>query len=1146
MPMRIIRGAIGSGKTGRCIREITDIHNENPNRRCIMIVPNHYSYETERQFVERFGGTGLNNIEVLTLRKMAIDCLSAAELKYLTPAGKQMLIYKSVRDYSENTDITDAGLIASIRKPGFLDVMGSLISEMKRYSVTADMLLGSADKITANDTLKNKITALGSIYEMYSGLIASSGYTDSEDDLDRLAAYIEGSGEFDANTYVWFGKFDEFMPHQLRVIGALLKRGVNVTVCVSCPRDDDGTYAQISGTLYNLYNVSEAYGGYDEICLEDKLSHMSGNKELTFLFENWNDSHAVFNEPCEAISLFEARDAYSEVEYAAGRISDLVREDNLRYSDIAVLCGNAEEYRHIAETVFAEYEIPYFTDSTIILSDHPIAMQLLSLFDIFEEDWSYEAVFAYLRAGFIYEEKDGRILPLSQDKIDSLENFVIQYGIRGQSKWLGDTAWNKNADIISTAFNTAEENTDGGMFEELRRTITEPIVKFKEATSRRKTARSHACALFEYFSDIKLYAGLKKEISRLRHEGSLNEAEQFTSIWNLLLEVLNQVVVTVGEEKMNRAEFAEYIRAGLSKCEIRTIPSGIDQVYLGDVERSSQSKLKAMFVIGAVSGTFPDEFASEGFLSNNDRNTLGEQYNITLAPDTRRKMEKQYFKVYRAMCAVTDRLFLSYPLQNSEGRALRPSRMLIDISRKFPKLEIMNNLAVTDEKIYISSPKATIHKMLINKSGGQSESPVWEAAYKWYEKSGEWDNMLNLLDSAKRFSVRDISITPKLAEELYEDKGAYSASRLNMYAKCPFGYFIRYGLCAYERNEWEITPADVGSYAHAVIKKFCEKVEDNASSPEKKLESWRTLETESREEILDKIIDETRENMLSSEARDKERAANIFGRMGKTIRHAAKIVHMSFKNGQYSEDGMERHFEIDLGGGIAVKGDIDRVDVYNETGGDARVRIIDYKTGSTSFDVVDIYNKIDMQPVIYALAARELVKAELGKDAAVTGIYYNKVRDDFEKLKYGDDTAKADEKHAKGRKLDGITFIDNAGDNRVIYDMDSNLENGYESGFLNISLDSEGGIAESENVKTRSQIEGLMKSVSESVTAIDREIKDGNISMSPYSSKYHSCDYCAYKNVCAFDDDKRRDRKSEGVKSEVWEIMNEKGGGINE
>lgn len=1148
MGIRIIRGAIGAGKSECCLDEIKKIHEKYPEKRCVMIVPNHYSYDTEKRFVEDFGGTGLNNIEVLTLRKMAINHLTAADLKYLTPAGKQMLIYKAVHQYCSDTDITDASLLAAIQKNGFLDVVSSLISEMKRYSVTPDMLFEKNSEFDDNLTLQNKLSALSDIYKGYEELVENSGYTDSEDDIKRLAEFIASSDKFDNNMYVWFDKFDEFMPHQISVIEAMLKRGVNVTVCVTYPENGGEIYSRLEGAYLNIERLLYEYGG-DSIELGGELKHLENNAELKFLFENWDNHRAKWENETENISLFESRDTYSEVEETAARIVDLVREYGMRYRDIAVLCGNADEYKHILETVFAEYEIPYFTDSTIILSDHPIAMQVLSVFDILDEDWSINSVFAYLRAGYIYREIDGKYVPINQDEIDRLENFVLKFGIRGQSRWLSDNAWTSAYDIITAAFG-GEQKECGDFAENLRQEIIAPIREFKEKTARRKTGREHAKALYEYFESINLYQGLKSEITRFKLKGMVNEAEQFTKIWNLLLDVLNQTVITIGENKINREEFFEYIRVGLSKCEIRIIPSGIDQVYAGTVERSSQSNVRAMFVIGAVSGTFPDEFNTEGFLSNSDRNMLLE-HDIKIAPDTKKKTDKQYFKVYKAMCAVTEKLFLSYPVQTSEGKALSASRMILDIKSRFPNIKKSDNLTKGDDMAYISSPKATIHKMLIGKSANGRSSEVWEAAYKWYEKSGEWDKMLALIERAKRFSKRHIRLDVGVAREIYSGKGAYSASRLNSYAKCPFQYFMRYGINAYPRDEWEISPADVGNYAHLVIREFCETVEDGAKTAYEKLDKWRGLRESredgaglSREEILDGIIDKTRENIMQSNNRDKEKTANIFGRMGKTIKNAARIVHLSFKNGEYAENGMERHFEIKLTDNIAIKGDIDRVDMYNETGNDARVRIIDYKTGKTEFDVTDIFNRVDMQPVIYAIAAREMAKEEFNKDASVTGIYYNRIRDDFAKLNSvtGEDKLKSE--HDKSRKLDGVTFVDEYGDNRVIYSMDSDIENGNASEFLKIPIDTKGEIKLTEAIKTRAHIDGLMEKVRENIIAMDGEINDGSIAQNPYGQgKSNACAYCDYADVCAFDSDRKYERKKEGKKQEIWDSLYEKGGG---
>ena len=63
---------------------------------------------------------------------------------------------------------------------------------------------------------------------------------------------------------------------------------------------------------------------------------------------------------------FQSRDTYGEIERIACKIVDLVRDDGYRFKDIALLCGDENDYRHLIEAVFSEYEIPYFTDRTII------------------------------------------------------------------------------------------------------------------------------------------------------------------------------------------------------------------------------------------------------------------------------------------------------------------------------------------------------------------------------------------------------------------------------------------------------------------------------------------------------------------------------------------------------------------------------------------------------------------------------------------------------------------------------------------------------------------------------------------------------------------------------------------------------------
>lgn len=1153
MGISIIRGGISSGKSDVCMRQIEKIHNENPEARCIMIVPDHYSYETERKFVEKFGGTGLNNIDVLTLRRMAISCLSAKQLNHLTESGKQMLIFKAAntaREEIKNIADMDMSLVTAMQKQGFLDIAASLISELKRYLVTPEMLIDKAQAVSDNRTLKNKLTVLASVYEKYCSYVSESECTDSDDDLYALAECIKGSNEFNSDTYVWVNRFDKFMPQQLCVLRALLDKGVHMTVSVCCPETEDESerelYVQTEKTVDVVMRLGEEYGFEGSLNAGKALSHLKNKPDLYKLMRYWTEDFVYEGEP-KNMSLFQSRDTYGEIERTACRIVDLVRDGNYRYRDIAILCGDEEEYRHIIEAVFAEYEIPYFTDRKIILSDHPIAMQLQSLIGIIGEDWSYEAVFRYLRSGFIYRRAEkGKYVffnPLDQEDIDELENFVLKYGIRGKSKWLSDDAWKRENDIMGTAFNDENEAETNERLEAVRHEITAPISKFTEAVKGKKTAEEFAAAIFNYLEDINLYQGLKSDIASFKKNGDVNRAEQFTKIWNLILDVLNQTVTALGDDKMTLDEFGEYMSVGLSKCEIRTIPSAIDQVYVGSVERSSHSNVKVMFIVGAKNGTFPTSIKTEGFLSNKDRNTLRENYGIEIAPDTKKKMDEQYFKVYRAIAAVSEKLYMSYSVQNEKGDSQSASHMLMEIHRKFPEISVTDNLlpdADTD-KMYLSSPKATIHKMLINLSKRHTgvKNPLWNIVREWYEQNQGWKRILSLMDRADYYNRRGIMLDSDIAAMLYAGKITYSASRINTFASCPFEYFLKYGLGAREREEWEVTPANMGSYAHRVINEFCIAVEDGAKTNKEKIDAWRALTDIKRTEILEGIINTACDNMTASNMRDKERTAGILRRMGKTVSDAAGLVQKSLASGNYAENGMEYEFQLDLSDSAAVRGIIDRLDICTD-GDKSYTRIIDYKTGKTEFDIVNIFNGYDMQMVIYALAAKQFL-SDRGKNAEVSGIYYTAVRSKYRAL-----TSKLTEDNIHERNLgdltlDGVTFApeDEEGRARVIYNMDNEFFKNRESMFTRVKMDKSDEIT---GVGTFDEINGLMDYVKDTITDMDSRTRSGDIQLNPYvSNGISACAFCSYSSVCKFDADRINERIPEGNSEEIWEKMKSRG-----
>ena len=1121
MSVKIITGGIGSGKTRYCTDEMEKLHNKSPEKRCIMIVPSHYSHETERMLINRFGGTGLNNIECTSFEKLSRELLPQV-LRRLGAPAKHVLICRAIALTLKelDTDRFDTRLIRAAGKNGFIDVCASLISEMHRYNVTCDDLLEQAEK-SENPVLSQKLEILSFILKNYENLLCEKEYTDADDDLSRLSAVIGNS--FGKSDSIWIDKFDELLPQQLEVVFALIDSGADITITFTTHNNIDDTYY---GTKKAIADITE-YADAIFIRLENSMSHIK-SPDLRFLFETWFD-HTVYDDDCNNAEIFEARDAYTETEHVAGKILDLVREDKYRFCDIGIICPQKDSYSHILETVFDEYSIPYYSDERISISEYPIATQLLSLFDIIEYNWDYESVFAYLRAGFVFAKthtQNGKTVykRLDPDDIDLLENYVLKYGIRYKSAWC--RSWlDSNHGIIDTAFGTEPES--GNISEKtdtLRQVVIEPIVRYTENCAKAETVSDYCRALFEFLEDINLYQGLKSELLSLALNSATADAQRFGQIWNLILDVLDQVNNALGGEKATHAEFANYIKTAMSQCQIRTVPSGIDRVFIGTQDMNRAIPTPVVFVMGAVSGTYPHISSSEGFFSNADRETLAAN-NLHIAPTTVKRAEKERNTVYKLLSAVTDKLYISYPSMTADGASTLPSQMISDISHKLRNIKKYDGI-LPDDMMYISSPKATLHKFLIN----PGNNPLWSHVDAWFSEHDEWKNTLFTVRKAKKqFRRRKIELSSDVANELFSGKIRYSATRLNSYASCPFSHFMQYGLRAKERDEYEIKPTDTGTYAHEIISRFCKTVDSDSAL------DWKTLDDGKCTEIVSGIVSDTIEKINASDLRDKEMTADILSRMGDTVTEAAKTVCRSIRCGDFTADSYEKEVTVSLTDNIELGGTIDRLDVCPLPDRND-YRIIDYKTGYKEFSVADIYHGLDMQPVIYALAMRIL-----DDKATVSGMYYSMVHNNFPTIDVTSRESTAITALKKNTAYNGITFV---GDdkNTVIPDdeknrIESELSRSEGSLFFPGRSDEFGY---SKYVRTRPEGEWLMEKVRDNIISADRSIRDGNITMSPLSrGQKHACTYCAYSDVCKFDENIKEERSIAEKDSEIWEIAEE-------
>lgn len=1122
MFLKVITGDIGSGKSRRLYEIMMQNKNADEQSRAAVIVPEQFSYTAEKTLTAEIGGLGINNIEVTTFSRLVSLYINCE--KNVLPSGRMMLICKALDGLN-----LDNIYYSGRNMPGLINKISELFSEFKRYGILPEDL---SDMSCGSKAFQKKLSSINEIYEKYLGQV-SEDFTDSDDNMTRLAELISSGGIF-KNTYFYIDNYDNFMPQHFKIIQALLLNSRGVYITLGMPENTAGLFEPVQQTKNRLFAIAHNAGvPCGSISLTEKPDYIKSS-DIRYLLANW-ESGKKYADSCENIEIFTARDIYSESEHTAAKIISLVRDKKMRFRDISIVCGDLSGYLHIITSVFADYGIPFFTDEKINVTMHPIVKTVLSLFDVIQENWSYNSVFTYLRSGYVYDKDETGISPVDLEDIDLLDTYVTAHGIKGKKAWFSE--WTESGETIfdDVIENRNTEEYDLEKLNSLRKKIIAPFAAFMENKGR--TASAIASAVYDFMCRINLYEGIVYECGKLDGLGMRNESQQIKQIWNTISEVLNQLVITMGKGSISRENFALYFKSGLSACELSIIPPGLDRVSLGTVSRNSPSRVRALFIIGCSYGAIPASSSGQSLLTPLDRSLLGsslEKKNKELAPDDAGSNALERLKLYGIVSTAQEKLYISFPASDTEGNAVAPSTFIADVKNIFPDVKCSDNvISKPSAEELLSSQKRGFYYMLSKLSESSREKPekLWSRVYELYSLIPEYSGKLRLLDQAAAYKHIQPKLSRQKAEMLYGKNKKYSITSLEKYSQCPFAYYLEKGLYAAPVKTGRIQKSHIGSLIHAAVCEYCTRVEQDAASPQELREKWEKLTPKASSAIVQDIIADVRKKITARSGGESKQIEYLLNRCSTTLIKSAENIRKSIISGGYTSVCREKDFEVRINwknDSVTLFGKIDRVDVMElAADGKANIRVVDYKSGSKKFSLTAICNRLDMQLVLYALAAARLYEDGLlykhgpMYTPQISGIFYNRLTDE-QVIIPENDASLARREQNKTRRLDGIIVLDEAPDGTLppdsICDMDKNFAENKSSEFLNVSLKADKTLSQASQVTSRSTFNTIAEYMKKSVIDTDRRIKDGDISINPYKTNIKTaCNFCNFKEVCLFD-----------------------------
>lgn len=1083
MALQFVFGNSGAGKSHYLYQRIVNTSMEHPEKNYLVIVPDQFTMQTQNDLVMMHPQKGIMNIDVLSFGRLAhriFEEVGGNDRIILDDTGKNLVLRKIAGDYEDELKV----LRGNLKKYGYIGEMKSLLSEFAQYDVDLEAIEHVAERAGKESSLYWKLQDISKVYQGFQEYLEGN-YITNEEMLDVLCQVVAQS-EILRDSVIALDGFTGFTPVQEKLLRELLHICQDVIVTVTIDGREDPyvlkhnyqLFAMSKQTVTSLVKIAKE----ERILIRDAITlyenppyRFRENEAMAFLERNiFRYSQNVFTKEQNSIHLHCGRNPKEEAEYVMGEIRRLVRTKGYRYREIAVIAGDVSAYADYIEKMAEVYEVPIFMDYKRSVLLNSFVEYIRSLLAMIEQNFTYEAVFRFLRTGFVQ---------FQNEEIDELENYVIALGIRGYKKW--NETWTRKYRGIETE--------DLERINEIRERFVNGISNITQVLKkRRKTVEEITLALHEYFLQEEVQKQVEMYEEKFQERGELALAKEYAQIYRIVIEIFDKFMELLGEEFLGLKEYCELLDAGFEEAKVGVIPPGIDEVMIGDIERTRLKDIKILFFIGANDCYIPGKMSGKGLLSEQDRNVF-EAGKVALAPNGKEKMYIQKFYLYLDLTKPTDRLYISFSKVGSSGKSLRPSYLLQEVRKLYP------NLQVEEEKKKLCemelTKKSAIKQVVAGiRNSKSSFTDEWLELYSAYRKDPKWGEVMERLVEAGFYRRPEDTLSQKVAEELYGEQIEGSVTRLERFAACAFAHFLSYGLRLRERKEFKFEAIDLGNVFHSAIEIFSRKLVKSGYT-------WTNLP----EEMADQLIEESVEmsvadygnTVLQSSARNEYMITRIKRLMRRTVWALSKQL----AKGDFVPSG----YELSFG-----NGKIDRVDVY-ETSEKVYVKVIDYKTGAKNFSLSALYYGLQLQLAVYMNAAVELERRrQPWKKVVPAGIFYYKMKDPI--------VAKVDEEELENAilselRLDGFVNAEK----EVIDHLDRDFSGN--SLVIPVGKNKDTSLSKASKALPEEDFETISSYVKKTVSELEEKMRNGEIQVSPYEmGSITGCEYCDFRGICGFDE----------------------------
>ncbi|RIV28610.1 hypothetical protein D2Q93_02340 [Alicyclobacillaceae bacterium I2511] len=1159
----LVMGRAKSGKSTWIANKIADQLRQTPlGTKIYWLVPGNASYETERLLLSR-SKTSLR-AEVLTLRRLAYrmnEELQVIPGTAVNTTGQRLLLGSVLDQIGEKLQL----LYRVHPSLSFLDAVLRVFGEMSDYLIEPQQLsaaLWSAATVVdeldipsdavSGHSLLGKLHDLSLLFVNYQSELTQRNLYDPNTLLARLAPFVRQWSQLQHAT-IYLDGFPDLSPQELSFLLSLAEVASETVVAVSA---DPAWFVESTATasvhtsdvkdtsrltrwmtspdkmaeVYALQTVEMVHRiqtgcrlmeiALSEISLMEK-NNAAFNTSIAWLEQHLFSRSSNSVMPWQAgLALVAAQNPRIEVEGVAREIAHLIRDESWHPGDIAVLTPSLSEYGGFLRDAFDGHEVPAFIEDYPPLAVHPLSRFLLAALTCLEEEMSDESAVRLLKSDFC---------TLTREEADWLETYLRRWEISGIKPWRSREPWqfSKRGGALR---NEALAEMEDGRAEGLRWKLMGFLLPLWEDLPRGDVSpRQFSQAIWNLLESV----GARRVVAGwIVNDGAVDNplaAGLHEQAWQRLVGILNDLAETVPDIVLPRAALVEAMRNDLVQQTLTTVPAGIDEVLVTEIERAGALHRRGVFVVGLVDGVLPRRIRPTGLLTDEERTQFARLFGRDLGYLSADLQWMERLRVYTALTRAEQRLYLTYPLADANGKASRPAAVVQQVRNLFNPVMAEQGLDLlwTGDKGLPEprhwTPAAALLRWsdVLRHFAEGVPFPTWVVpVLDWFLQHPHYHPLLqHTLEGLGHHQRRAGVLSNEVIKSIYGDPLKLNVHQLETFAACPFRHFVQFGLRIREEAVPDVTASGRGSLIHETLREFVELQKQDS-------DRWKTITDNEAAQLMSGVFAEVlRQPQASPWLRLHTRQQVIFA-ASEILQRAAVVLARHARYGDFIPAALEVSFGMDNpnelpgweifledGTQVVIRGRMDRVDWVRREG-DLAFRILDYKSSRTDLELYRVYYGLRLQLPVYMGAVIDFAERLFGQRAQPVGMLYFPLVRKNQFVPQPLAVNVAYEQSLRSMRVRGWLL----GEERWLEAMDGRLSSG-EDGLFPKIYKKDGNFASTAPVLNSNQWQGLLAMARKKVVDLAQSLKNGQITVAPYvlSNTDYACRFCNFAAICQID-----------------------------